>query len=96
MKESTIEKYLTQRVKDLSGRAYKFTSPMHRGVADRVVCLPDGQTWFVEVKTEGGKLSPLQKVFASDMALMNQKYVCLWSKEQIDGWIITTLPRNGG
>jgi hypothetical protein len=96
MKESTIEKYLTQRVKDLGGRAYKFTSPMHRGVADRVVCLPDGQTWFVEVKTEGGKLSPLQKVFASDMALMNQKYVCLWSKEQIDGWIITTLPRNGG
>jgi hypothetical protein len=96
MKESTIEKYLTQRVKDLGGRAYKFTSPMHRGVADRVVCLPDGQTWFVEVKTEGGKLSPLQKVFASDMALMNQKYVCLWNKEQIDGWIITTLPRNGG
>jgi len=96
MKESTIEKYLTQRVKDLGGRAYKFTSPMHRGVADRVVCLPDGQTWFVEVKTEGGRLSPLQKVFASDMALMNQKYVCLWSKEQIDGWIITTLPRNGG
>jgi hypothetical protein len=96
MKESTIEKYLTQRVKDLGGRAYKFTSPMHRGVADRVVCLPDGQTWFVEVKTEGGKLSPLQKVFASDMAQMNQKYVCLWSKEKIDGWIITTLPRNGG
>ncbi|CAB4214526.1 VRR-NUC domain containing protein [uncultured Caudovirales phage] len=96
MKESTIEKYLTQRVKDLGGRAYKFTSPMHRGVADRVVCLPDGQTWFVEVKTEGGRLSPLQKVFASDMALMNQKYVCLWNKEQIDGWIITTLPRNGG
>ena len=95
MKESTIEKYLTQRVKDLGGRAYKFTSPMHRGVADRVVCLPDGQTWFVEVKTEGGRLSPLQKVFASDMALMNQKYVCLWNKEQIDGWIITTLPRNG-
>jgi hypothetical protein len=35
-------------------------------------------------------LSPLQKIFASDMALMNQKYVCLWNKEQIDGWLITT------
>jgi hypothetical protein len=29
----------------------------------------------------------LQKVFASDMAKMNQKYVCLWNKEQIDEWL---------
>ena len=90
MRELTIEKYLTQRVKELGGRAYKFTSPAHRGVADRVVCLPNGQTWFVELKTKGGRLSELQKVFASDMARMNQKYVCLWDKEQIDGWLITT------
>jgi hypothetical protein len=51
------------------------------------VCFPNGQTWFVEVKTEGGRLSPLQKVFMSDMARMNQKYVCLWNKTQIDGWL---------
>lgn len=88
MKEKIIEKYLVQRVKDLGGRAYKFTSPAHRGVADRVVCLPNGQTWFIELKAPDGRLSELQKIFASDMALMNQKYACLWSKEQIDGWII--------
>lgn len=88
MKEKIIEKYLVQRVKDLGGRAYKFTSPAHRGVADRVVCLPNGQTWFIELKAPDGRLSELQKIFASDMALMNQKYVCLWNKEQIDGWII--------
>jgi hypothetical protein len=92
MKEKIIEKYLVQRVKDLGGRAYKFTSPAHRGVADRVVCLPNGQTWFIELKAPDGRLSELQKIFASDMALMNQKYACLWSKEQIDGWIIETLP----
>lgn len=92
MKEKIIEKYLVQRVKDLGGRAYKFTSPAHRGVADRVVCLPNGQTWFIELKAPDGRLSELQKIFASDMTLMNQKYACLWSKEQIDGWIIETLP----
>lgn len=92
MKEKIIEKYLVQRVKDLGGRAYKFTSLAHRGVADRVVCLPNGQTWFIELKAPDGRLSELQKIFASDMALMNQKYACLWSKEQIDGWIIETLP----
>jgi hypothetical protein len=90
MLEKQVEAHLVKRVKELGGRAYKFTSPAHKGVADRIVCLPNGQTWFVEVKTEGGRLSPLQKVFASDMALMNQKYVCLWNKEQIDGWLRET------
>jgi hypothetical protein len=85
--EKQIEAYLAKKVKELGGVAYKFTSPAHKGVADRVVCLPDGSTWFIEVKTEGGRLSELQKVFASDMARMNQRYACVWSKEQIDGWI---------
>ena len=87
MKESTIEKHLVTQVKALGGMAYKFTSPAHRGVADRVVCLPDGQTWFVELKAPGGRLSELQKIFAENMARMNQRYVCLWSKEQIEEWL---------
>lgn len=87
MLERDVERYLVKRVKDVGGRAYKFTSPAHRGVADRVVCLPNGSTWFVEVKAEGGRLSELQKVFAADMQRMQQRYVCLWNKEQIDGWL---------
>jgi hypothetical protein len=87
MKESTIEKHLVAQVKALGGMAYKFTSPAHRGVADRVVCLPDGQTWFVELKAPGGRLSELQKIFAADMARMNQRYACLWSKEHVEEWL---------
>jgi hypothetical protein len=49
--------------------------------------MPDGQTWFVELKTKGGRLSELQKIFASDMALLKQRYACLWTIEHIDGWI---------
>lgn len=87
MLEKQIEAHLIKRVKALGGMAYKFTSPAHKGVSDRIVCLPNGQTWFVELKTEGGRLSPLQKVFAADMARMNQKYVCLWSKEDVESWL---------
>ena len=93
MKESTIEKHLVAQVKALGGMAYKFTSPAHRGVADRVVCLPDGQTWFVELKALGGRLSELQKIFAEDMARMNQLYACLWNKEQVDAFI-TSVSRD--
>jgi len=85
--EKQIEAYLVKKVKELGGVAYKFTSPAHRGVSDRVVCLPDGSTWFVELKAPGGRLSALQKHFQSEMARMNQKYACLWSKQHVDGWI---------
>ena len=93
MLEKQVEAYLIKRVKDVGGLTYKFTSPAHRGVADRIVCLPNGQTWFVEVKTEGGRLSELQKVFAADMAKMNQNYTCLWNKEQIDEFITSHYGR---
>jgi hypothetical protein len=86
MLEKDIEKYLIKVVKEMDGKSYKFTSPACRGVADRIVCLPSGSTWFIELKTAGGKLSALQKVFASDMSKLNQKYACLWSKEDINNW----------
>ena len=87
MLEKNIEAHLVKSVRRIGGVAYKFTSPAQRGVADRVVCLPDGSTWFVELKAAGGRLSPLQQVFQSEMARLRQKYVCLWSREHVDEWI---------
>jgi hypothetical protein len=94
MRESEIEKHFVWTVERMGGITYKFTSPGRKGVADRIACLPDGSTWFVELKTKGGRLSPLQKMFAADMAALNQKYACLWTKEQVDEF--ATLPRAGG
>ena len=87
--EKEIENYFVWTVERKGGRTYKFTSPSRRGVADRIACLPDGSTWFVELKTKGGRLSELQKLFANEMALLKQKYACLWTKEQIDAWANT-------
>ena len=87
--EKHIEAYLVKRVKALGGIAYKWRG--HGGAADRIVVLPDGVVWFVEVKTVGGRLSALQKVFAADMARLKQKYRVLWTKEQVDEF--TTLPK---
>jgi hypothetical protein len=51
----------------------------------------------VEIKTDGGKLSELQKVFAIEVTRLNQKYACLWNKEDIDDWAkATSLPRSRG
>jgi hypothetical protein len=95
MKEKIVENHFVWAVERIGGKTYKFTSPGRKGVADRIACLPDGSTWFVELKTKGGRLSALQKMFMSDMALLNQNYMCLWTIEQIDEFI-KTLPRRGG
>ena len=87
MKEKIVENHFVWAVERIGGKTYKFTSPGRKGVSDRIACLPDGSTWFVELKTKGGRLSALQKMFMSDMALLNQNYVCLWTTEQIDEWI---------
>ena len=92
MLEKEVEKHFKWAVEVIGGKTYKFTSPSHRGVADRIACLPNGTVVMVELKTKGGRLSELQKVFAADMKRLNIPYECLWTKEQIDEWI-KTLPR---
>ena len=87
MLEKEIEKYFVWRVERAGGKTYKFKSPTQRGVSDRIACMPDGSTWFIELKTKNGKLSDLQKLFAADMILRQQRYACLWSKEMVDEWI---------
>jgi len=85
--ERDIERYLVRRTAERGGVAYKWVSPGRVGVADRIVLLPGGVVWFVEVKTVTGRLSEMQKIFAADMARLGQNYVCLWNKDQIDGWL---------
>ena len=85
--EKQIEAYFVACVKRIGGKAYKFRSVTQRGVADRIACLPNGETWFVELKRPGGILSELQRLFAREMEERGQRYACLWSKEDVDKWI---------
>jgi len=86
MLEKEIEFYFVKSVKAMGGLAYKFNSLSNRGVSDRIVVLPNGEAWFIELKTERGRLSALQKIFANDMRRLNQNYACLNSIEAVDRW----------
>lgn len=61
MLEKEIEKILVSEVKKLGGRAYKWVSPGNDGVPDRIVIFPGKPPVFMELKSEKGKLSALQK-----------------------------------
>lgn len=61
MRERTIEGKLVRRVREMGGLCYKFVSPNNPGVPDRLVIMPGGKVIFVELKTESGRLSAMQK-----------------------------------
>ena len=90
--ERDIERYLVRRTIEHGGVAYKWVSPGRVGVADRIVCLPGGVVWFVELKTATGRLSPLQNVFAADMRRLGMQYIVISSKEEVDQWILKQTP----
>jgi len=67
MRESQIEKSLSQRIKARGGLCYKFISPSNPGVPDRIIITPDGRTVYVELKTEIGRLASIQQWQISEM-----------------------------
>lgn len=62
MLEKEIEKILVAEVKKLGGWAYKWVSPGNDGVPDRIVIFPDKPPVFLELKTDKGHLTSLQRV----------------------------------
>ena len=94
MLEKAVEAYFRKAVAQAGGVAFKFVSPSHRGVSDRIVCL-QGQTWFVELKRPGGRLSPLQKIFAAEMERLGQNYTVLSSQMEIDEWLSGLAIKSG-
>ena len=61
MRESTIEKYLVERVKAHGGLCLKFVSPGRRGVPDRICLFPFGEMYFVETKAPKKGATPEQQ-----------------------------------
>ena len=61
MLEKNVEKLFVREVQARGGITYKFTSPGNVGVPDRIAITPEGQVWFVELKTETGRLSRMQE-----------------------------------
>ena len=87
MKESAIERRLVTAVKKAGGLAWKFVSPGHSGVPDRIVMLPYGQIIFVELKTETGKPTPLQLQTHRQLERMGFRVRVLYGKNDVEGFI---------
>lgn len=67
MLEKEIERRMCDLIKKRGGLTYKFTSPNNPGVPDRIVITPEGIVWFVELKTEFGRMANIQKWQKSEL-----------------------------
>ena len=60
MREAGFERRLRLEIERRGGRALKLVAPGRAGVPDRLVLMPGGQVWFVELKAPGRSPRPLQ------------------------------------
>jgi len=73
MNEKALEKKLRDEVKKLGGIALKFSSPHFTGFPDRIVLMPKGRVWFVEMKSTGQKTTSRQELVIGDLRKMDHK-----------------------
>lgn len=83
MRESLIERNLTQRVEALGGLALKFTSS-RRGVPDRIILLPNGVLFFVELKAPGEEPTKQQMYVHKLLRELGQGVIVVSSLEEVD------------
>ena len=87
MLEKDIEKRLTAEIRKKGGIAYKWTSPGNTGVPDRIIVMPKGRVYFVELKTDTGRLSEIQKKQIDRLRLRGCDVRVLYVLEQVEEFI---------
>lgn len=84
MRESTIEDHLVRRAREVGGEVRKVKWIGRRGAPDRVVMLPGGRLYWVELKRPGQKAAPHQAREHERMRGMGQTVVVIDSFEAIE------------
>lgn len=87
MREKEIESYLVKAIKKMGGEAFKFVSPGNAGVPDRIVILPDGTIYFVELKSEDGRLRPIQIRQQERLNDLGCNVMTITGKEEVDRFL---------
>lgn len=61
--------------------------PYMAGVPDRLIILPGGRIFFIEIKAEGGRLRPIQQVFHKRAAALGVNVLVLTGRDEVDVWL---------
>lgn len=85
--ESDVERRLVKGIKKIGGIAFKFVSPGNSGVPDRIVALPDGVVWFVELKRDKGRLTKNQSFQQALLSRLGHNVITLYGMSDVDEFL---------
>lgn len=86
MLESALEQQFFKKVREAGGIAIKLM-PTHAGVPDRLVLWPGGRSCLVELKTETGSVSKVQKLWHERSAELGHTVTVLKGMDEVRSWI---------
>lgn len=92
--EVETEEFLRKRVRLLGGYCFKWT-PTIAGVPDRMVLMPGGRIFFVELKREGEKPEPIQIVWHARLREKGFHVVVIDSKAGVLTWLREVVDASG-
>nr|DAX31123.1 MAG TPA: Nuclease [Caudoviricetes sp.] len=85
--EKAVESYFRRQVVSRGWVTWKM-APTEVGIPDRVVLIPGGAVWFVELKrARGGVISPRQRVVHSKISQGGHNVVVLAGVDEVKMWI---------
>jgi hypothetical protein len=87
--EKATEKLLNEEVKKLGGWSIKLSAAFISGLPDRLVLLPGGHLYFVEMKSERKKPSAIQKIIHKKLAGLGFPVLVIDTKEKVINFINT-------
>lgn len=87
MRESAVERKLVTGIRKAGGIAYKFVSPGHAGVPDRLIILPECQPFFVELKQDTGRLTELQKACHAQLKKLGCTVFTLYGADDVSRFL---------
>ncbi len=87
LSESQLERKFYDSVKRIGGLPLKFISPGRAGVPDRIVLMPEGKIYFVELKKPNGKISMIQDYIFKNFAALGFKVHIINSVESLEKFL---------
>lgn len=84
--EAAVARRLAKSVRTLGGRCVTL-APTTLGVPDRLVLLPGGRIYLVELKDHGGRLSAHQELWHQSAERLGSPVIVLVGAEGVDRWI---------
>ena len=89
--EKTVEQFLKSEVEKLGGICFKFWPVSFTGLPDRIVLLPGGRIFFVELKAENKKPTPRQIFVHGQLKSLGFPVYVLAGKSEVTIFVMQKL-----